>query len=136
MSESVTIISGVPQDSVLGPILFLLNVVDIGYIASSRAYIYVGDSKVLGTVKDEAGVECFQADMEEYYEWAKLNKMSFNKAKFVVLRYGKNNILKENTSYFTDSMNIIIEEQEIHKDLCVPKSSSEKFSEHIDNLVK
>ena len=42
----------------------------------------------------------------------------------------------ENTSYFTDNMNLIIKEQETHKDLGVLMSSSRKFSDHINNLVK
>ena len=59
--------------------------------------------------------------------------MLFNDSKFAVLRYGKNNHIKESTSYFTNG---IIEEKETHKDLGVLMSPIEKFSDHIDELVK
>ena len=62
--------------------------------------------------------------------------MSFNDTKFVVLRYSQNNILKENTTYFTDGMNGIIEEMDSHKDLGIQMSSDGSFSYHIEELVK
>ena len=48
----------------------------------------------------------------------------------------KNNSLKEDTSYFTDNMGLIIEEKEIHKDLGVLISSSGDFGDHIDSIFK
>ena len=45
--------------------------------------------------------------------------MMFNDGKFVVLRYGKNTTLKEDTQYFTDDMSQVICDQENHKDLGV-----------------
>ena len=74
---------------------------------------------MLGSIRDENDVLAFQEDLENYYSWASCNSMAFNDTKFVVLRYGRNKDLKENTSYFTDGMNCIIEEQESHKDLGV-----------------
>ena len=94
------------------------------------------DSKVLGEIKEERDVETFQCDLENYYLWATQNNMSFNDTKFVVLRYGRNTAIKENTSYFTDEMKYVIEEMESHKDLGILMSSDGGFSHHIDELVK
>ena len=44
VSDRIEIVSGVPQGSVLGPILFLLYLADIGFKANSKAFIYVDDS--------------------------------------------------------------------------------------------
>ena len=112
VSEKIEILSGVPQGSVLGPILFLIYIADIGSKSKSKAYIYVDDSKVLSSIRGEEDVEFFQNDLENYYYWAKSNNMSFNDTKFVVLRYGKDASIKENTSYFTDGMGWIIEERD------------------------
>ena len=62
--------------------------------------------------------------------------MCFNDSKFVVLRYGKNNSLKEDTSYFMDGMGLIIREKEIHKDLGILMTSNGEFGEHIDSLIE
>ena len=128
--------SGAPQGSILGPILFRLYISDIGHKSDNRAYIYVDDSKVLSEIKNESDVIEFQSDLEEFYYWARNNNMSFNDSKFIVLRYGRNNSLKEDTSYFTDNMGLIIEEKETHKDLGVLMSSSSEFGDHIDSIIQ
>ena len=127
--------SGAPQGSILGPILFHLYISDIGHKLDNRAYIYVDDSKVLREIKNESDVIEFQSDLEEFYYWARNNNMSFNDSKFIVLRYGRNNSLKKDTSYFTDNMGLIIE-KETHKDLGVLMSSSSEFGDHIDSIIK
>ena len=43
--------------------------------------------------------------------------MEFNKGKFVVLRYGKDADLKENTTYFSGDTDEVIEEKEATRDL-------------------
>ena len=47
----------------------------------------------------------------------------------------KNNSLKEDTSYLTDNMVLIIEEKEIHK-YYVLISSNGEFGDHIDSIIK
>ena len=87
ISDSVKIRSGVPQGSVLGPILFLIHISDIGKSAKSNAIIYVDDSKVIKEVKNMDEVSDFQDDMENYYTWAYDNIMMFNESKFVLFDY-------------------------------------------------
>ena len=94
------------------------------------------DSKVLREIKNESDVIEFQSDFEEFYCWARDNNMSLNNSKFVLLRYGRKNSLKDDTSYFTDNMGLIIEEKETHKDLGVLMSSSSEFGDNIDSIIK
>ena len=74
--------------------------------------------------------------MEEYYSWAKHNNMSYNNSKFVTLRYGKNDTLKQDTMYFSDDMLMPIEEYDNHKDLGVIMDSDGTFNTHINTLIK
>ena len=108
---------------------------DIGYKSDSRAYIYTDDSKVLREIKNESDVIEFQSDFEEFYCWARDNNISLNNSKFVLLRYGRKNSFKDDTSYFTDNMGLIIE-KETHKDLGVLISSSGEFGDHIKSIIK
>ena len=45
-SEWSKIVSGIPQGSVLGPILFLIYISDIGEDLSAKALVYVDDTKI------------------------------------------------------------------------------------------
>ena len=46
-----------------------------------------------------------------------MNNMSFNGDKFVVLRYGRNNDLKTDTTYFTENWENTISAKNEHKEL-------------------
>ena len=78
--------SGIPQGSVLGPILFLIYVTDIGNELSVEPLVYVDDTKVLKEIESEEDVEKLQEDLKKLHNWGKKNNMEFNKGKFVVLR--------------------------------------------------
>ena len=68
--------------------------------------------------------------------WAKENGMKFNGNKFQVMRYGPNESLKEDTMYFTEEMNEVIEQFETLRDLGVIVSDDATFDAHIDHVVK
>ena len=97
-------ISGVPQGSVLGPLLFLIFIGDISEGVNASILVYVDDSKVKANVRTPEDVELLQEDLDKIYSWERRNNMQFNGGKFLVLRYGKNQELKENTIYFTGEM--------------------------------
>ena len=80
----------------------------MGRTSSVKSYLYVDDSKLLQAIKSEEDVVKFQTEMEVFYNWAESNNMSFNGDKFVVLRYGRNNDIRSNTSYFTENWEDII----------------------------
>ena len=46
LSGEIIIQSGVPQESVLGPIMFLIFVQNMGVKAQAKGFIYVDDAKV------------------------------------------------------------------------------------------
>ena len=102
-------ISGVSQGTVLGPILFLIYISDIGENKSAMKKIYVDDTKVKKAIRSEEDVESLQLDLNKLYDWAKSNNMVFNGTKFQVVRYGNNEQLKEETLYFTKDTSEIIE---------------------------
>ena len=76
-SEQLSVTSGVPQGSLLGPMLFLLFVNDPpDTVSSSRATCYADDTKVFRT--DYAAL---QADLDSLVDWSKSSSLSFSQKK-------------------------------------------------------
>ena len=76
-SEYLPINSGVPQGSVLGPLLFLVFVNDLpGVLETSIAYLFADDTKINNT--DPA---LLQNDLPRLHQWSLENKMQFNFSK-------------------------------------------------------
>ena len=100
-SNKSLIVSGIPQGSVLAPILFLIYISDIGEDILANTLVYVDDTKIKMNVKNESDVENLQGELNKLNNWTIENNMEFNKKKFQVLRYGENEALKNETNYFS-----------------------------------
>ena len=87
-SKPVNVISGVPQGSVLGPILFLILMYDItNGINSSILSSFADDTKIWRGVKSQICKIQLQNDLNIIYNWALINNMEFNDKKFQAIRY-------------------------------------------------
>ena len=62
--------------------------------------------------------------------------MVFNGTKFQVMRYGHDKDIKDDTNYFTEETNEIIERFESLRDLGVILSDDATFDKHVENVVK
>ena len=62
--------------------------------------------------------------------------MEFNGSKFQVIRYGQNEDIKNDTTYFTGEYNEIIERFSSLRDLGVQLQEDATFKEHIENICK
>ena len=90
--------SGVPQGSVLGPILFLIYISDIAEDLLANVLVYVDDTKLRHKVQTTEDVEFVQKELLKLHEWGIRNNMEFNSKKFQVVRYGADNDLKDETN--------------------------------------
>ena len=76
-SDVEIIQSGIPQGSVLGPILFLLYIGDVRE-KGGKALIYVDDVKLKKYVYNEDDVSSLQDELENLYKWGEVNNCVFN----------------------------------------------------------
>lgn len=82
-SSTVWAISGVPQGSVLGPILFIILISDIDQdIERSRLSSFADDTRAWRGISSESDRDRLQYDLSKVYLWAEENKMVFNASKF------------------------------------------------------
>ena len=83
-SEWAQVTSGVPQGSVLGPLLFTIYINDLPDMLQSICKLYADDTKLFATC-----AETLQLDIEAVTEWCNKWMMSLNASKCHILQVGK-----------------------------------------------
>ena len=80
-------LSGVPQGSILGPLLFVLFMNDIyeSIDAETNIELYADDTKIWRKIKSESDCDFLQKDIDALYAWSRKNKMSFHPDKCKVV---------------------------------------------------
>lgn len=93
-SDWISVMSGVPQGSVLGPLLFVIFINDIDRaVNSSQAILskFADDTKCGNVILNEQSCETLQNDINNLLDWADKWQMQFNADKCKVLHFGRNN---------------------------------------------
>ena len=84
-SETVPVISGVPQGTVLGPLLFLLFINDLPDNITSKTRLFADDCIVYRTILTATDTEILQDDIYKLAEWERTWGMNFHPQKCSVL---------------------------------------------------
>ena len=87
-SDLVTVDSGVPQGTVLGPILFLLHINDLPSVISSKVRLFADDCLVYREIKNRQDQIALQKDLN-YMNWGSKWGMRFNAAKCNIMRMSR-----------------------------------------------
>ena len=128
--------SGVPQGSVLGPLIFLILIGDIDAdIIKSIVKSFADDTRATKSVKSMEDVAVLQNDLETIYKWTSTNNMELNDVKFEALRYGKNEEVKQSSEYTTPTGKTIKTKESV-KDLGVYMSNDCLFKTQINAVIE
>ena len=117
--------SGVPQGSVLGPLLFLIYINDLDNSTSCMVSKFADDTKIATSVNDIKNCFKVQNTLDRLLGWADKWQMDFNKKKCKVLHIGHSN---KNFNY--EMQGEWLESVEYEKDLGVIVSNNLKGSKH------
>ena len=139
-SSSKPVLSGVPQGSILGPILFVLFINDLpnGLNHGTNITLYADDTKIWRPIKSFLDHTKLQADVNYLNTWATQNKMKFHPLKCKVIsilsKPSPLNMLPcINFLYHIGSC--ILDYAESEKDLGVIINNKLNFEDHREHIL-
>ena len=88
LSEQKDVLSGVPQGSVLGPLLFILFVNDLPDIVNGKVKMYADDTRLYDNQRNSGSL---QEDLDKLEKWSREWLLRFNELKCEVMHFGKGN---------------------------------------------
>lgn len=124
--------SGVPQGSVLGPLLFNVFVNDLSGQLKCNHLLFADDLKIFNVIDSTTDSRVLQNDLNTLTEWCETNRLRLNVGKCKFMKF-TNKRTPRPTSYIMDG--ITLEEVTTIRDLGVVFDSKFKFDHHIDIAV-
>ena len=130
-SGEIQVLSGCPQGSVLGPLLFLIFADEIfEQVQKVKIKLYADDSKLYHCFKkDSEEAISLQEDLTRVFEWAEKWQLKLSLPKCEVLHLGHGN-----QRYVYRLGNADLRATESIRDLGVQVSTDLKYHRHIDNI--
>ena len=129
-SRKTAILSGVPQGSVLGPLLFVLYINDLPNTLVCHCKMFADDTKSFREITDVADMNLLQNDLHQMEKWSKTWLLQFHTGKCVVMSVGIWwNIIQ---AYPYELMSTGLEHVLEEKDLGIIIDSELTFESHIE----
>ena len=134
-SEWEAVSSGVPQGSVLGPVLFLIYINDLPKEVKNCIRLFADDTKLYRTVTTDLDCLSLQQDIDKLEEWASKWQLKFHTKKCKTMRIGDKYPKYNYTMIAEDGTIVQLEETVVEKDLGVVVDNKLTFSHHINSIV-
>ena len=133
-SDPATVLSGIPQGNVLGPILFVIYINDLPEVVKCGTYLFADDTKIFRQITTKEDALQLQSDINSLEQWSQKWLLTFHPKKCHVLTLGKFYNITHTEKY-------TLHRQELkhvfkQKDIGVILDAKLKFDEHISVKVK
>ncbi|CAB4023750.1 Hypothetical predicted protein, partial [Paramuricea clavata] len=133
-SGTLPVLSGVPQGSILGPLLFLVYVNDLLHSISGESTVamFADDTKCYRLVKDLPDCESLQNDLNNLVNWCTVWKMDLNKSKCGVMSFTRSRQpVKTNYKLLDSSLKQLCHQ----KDLGIVVTKDLKWTKQIEEIT-
>jgi hypothetical protein len=133
-STQCAVISGVPQGSVLGPLLFIVFINDIDTVCCGKTVLqlFADDAKLYSNINIDNSCLTLQQSLDSLVRWAKEWQLSINISKCAVLSLTSK---PQPVLYIYLINDIAISRRDSHVDLGITISSDLSFDTHINGIV-
>jgi len=129
-STLLPVASGVPQGSILGPLLFIIYINDLfPSIHASNALSFADDTKCYHLIIEPSDSAKLQRDLDSMANWSTYWNLSFNTNKFIHLSFNS----KFPTSYFICGSKI--QTSNSHRDLGIIISTDLSWKDHYNHIL-
>ena len=133
-AEWVKVTSGVPQGSILGPLLFLMYVDDLpDECENSESLLFADDAKFFRIIGCLADCLLLQSDLNKIFAWCTRWKINLNVKKCFTMHFTNKRSNKIVYTYFFDVR--ILKNINVVKDLGVYLTPNLNFRFHIEKTV-
>ena len=142
-SEPAKVISGVPQGTVLGPVMFIMYLNDLtSCIKHSVISSFADDTRLKKSIAKVNDTHLLQEDLDSAISWSERNNMQLHQSKFELISHstGQSNLLSElpfstqHSDYVTADGSVISPQCKV-RDLGVTISEDLSWSPHINNIT-
>jgi hypothetical protein len=132
-SEEASVTSGVPQGTVLGPVLFLIYINDMPEGVSSQTRLFADDSLLYRRVRSHLDHIILQKDIDKLQIWEEKWQMEFNPSKCEVLHISTQ---KKKLNHQYSIHNQPLQSVDKAKYLGMTISNDLKLNAHIEKITK
>ena len=122
--------SGIPQGSVLGPVLFTIFINDMPKLVQSMMKLFADDAKIFKAIESVNDIETIQDDINKLLQWSFIWQLPLNVPKCKILHYGKNN---PNHTYYMGNRPLATDSSET--DVGVTFDTQLSFKLHMRNMI-
>lgn len=133
-SSSAAVLSGIPQGSVMGPILFIIYINDLPERVNSDIYMFADDTKILREIKSREDSYELQRDLDRLQAWSSEWLLNFNPSKCKIVTLGTFDNIVYAHRYTVHGHEL--EHVECERDLGIKVDAALKFDEHILDKIK
>jgi len=125
--------SGVPQGSILGPMLFLVFINDLADSLDCLKLLFADDLKMFASINTKTDCQRLQGQLQVLEEWCSRNKLEINVSKCRVVSFTKR---KKPVHFNYILNNCIIQKTDNFTDLGVIFDCKLRFNLHIESKIK
>ena len=138
LSQWKAVLSGIPQGSILGPLLFILYINDLPDICEGDAgiYLFADDAKLFKFIQSPADHLVLQTNINKLQDWSNKWLLKLNVKKCKAISFRRSSTEKYDYSIVVDQATSPLGREEYISDLGITLEENLKFKRHIHDVDK